>query len=146
MGRFRFAAVVLLALWAVSLWLPVIAGPDPAKHFPGWSILILGVLGFTVGKFGWFANLIIVPAWLWILVRPASQAGRQHSMRRGVAAMLTLLGVDALFWRDMYGDNGAIPIEAFGAGYYLWLISVFGTAALLWVAPRPNASPSAVME
>ena len=135
--RVRLAAITLLAGWAISLCLPVaIMGPLADNRFPGWMILTIGWMGIMVLQVGWFANLVIVPGLLGCLFRPMSVSRRKWPRRRIGAAVLTVLAVDALFWRKMYGDDGTAPIEQFGAGYYLWFAVTLGTAALLWFVSR----------
>jgi hypothetical protein len=120
-------AGVLAALWAVSLLLPVaIMGAAKDNVFPGWGILMMGWLGVLVLQFGWFANPVFVAA----LVLLATSK-RRTGWATLVSVLLACLIADALTWHEMYGDNGSVPIQAFGAGYYLWLATMIGAAVTL---------------
>ena len=116
-----------LLFWVVSLATPVaIMGPLPDNVFPGWSILMVGWLGVFVLQFGWFANLVFVACCTLI----GFGIGGPRT-RFALSIGLSALAINALFWREMYGDNGSAPILSFGLGYYLWFIAMFGAAATL---------------
>lgn len=100
-------------------------GESADTIFPGYAILMMGWMGVFVGQFGWFLNLLLWPA----LVLAASRSSVRQSRKLGLAALMMVLVADALFWRDMYGDDGATPIPVFGTGYYLWFAVMVASGA-----------------
>lgn len=120
-------AALWFCFWLCSLALPVaIMGPSSDNIFPGWFILIMGWLGLLVGQLGWFANIAFLAS-LGILAfsRTRTLWGSALSL------VLTALAADGLLWHEMYGDNGSAPIQAFGAGYYLWFAAMVGAGTSL---------------
>ncbi|WP_454714543.1 hypothetical protein [Caulobacter segnis] len=126
----RLVALLLLILWLCSLLLPVVVRPGAPGM--GWVILLVGWLGALVGQFGWFANLGFLASF------GLSLGKRDPSGLDLTASVLTLAAaIDALFWRRLYGDNGSVPIEAFGAGYYVWFVAIVGMAGwVIWLWTR----------
>jgi hypothetical protein len=115
-------------LWLGSLALPVAAtGPHPTDFGAGWLILCTGWLGVIVLQFGWFANIAFIIAVVRFLLRRSGKVGDT-----AILAVLVPSTLDALLWRQMYGDNGSVPIQVFGVGYYLWFAAMAGmTLSLL---------------
>ena len=139
----KLLAAALAVAWAVSLALPVaVMGNGPEDVWPGFAVLIIGPLGVLVAQFAWFANLLLVPSLIFlILKRPPRVLGIIF------AVLLVLLAVDALTWDRIHGDNGYAMILRHGPGYYLWLGVVLATAAaLLWTVLMPPAPEAEVPE
>ncbi len=123
-----FASIWML-LWAASLALPAaIMGPLDDNVFPGWAILFIGWMGPLVGQFGWVANLVLPVVIILSIIRNPPIA-----VSFVVAAFQAILIVNALFWRKMYGDDGAGQIVSFGLGYYIWFCAMVGSTAVLLI-------------
>lgn len=123
----KLLAAALAVGWAISLALPVaVTGSGPNDVWPGFAVLIIGPLGVLVMQFAWFANLLLVPAIIFLVMkRPPRVLGIIFS------ALLVLLALDALTWDRIHGDNAEAMILHYGAGYYLWLGVVLGAATAL---------------
>jgi hypothetical protein len=123
-------ANIWLGLWGLSLALPAVV-TNPIGHDDvgyGWMILMTGWLGPFIGQFAWLANV------LFFFVLRFLRRGWSDNGLPGLSAIFTGLGaVNALFWRRMFFDSGYEPIVRHGAGYYVWLIAMFGGAgSLAW--------------
>ena len=123
----KLLAAALALGWAISLALPVaVTGSGPDDVWPGFAVLIIGPLGVLVMQFAWFANLLLVPALIFLIQkRPPRVLGIVFSV------LLVLLALNALTWDRIHGDNAEAMSLHYGAGYYLWLGVVLGTAAAL---------------
>ncbi len=84
---------------------------------------MMGWMGLFVLQFGWFANLAFLSAQSLL-----ASCTRRTAWATVTSAALLVLTADALAWHEMYGDSGTAPIKAFGAGYYVWLFVMVGTA------------------
>ena len=125
----KLIATTLVMGWIVSLALPVaVIGSGADEVWPGFAVLIVGPLGVLVMQFAWFANLVLVPAIIFLVFkRPPRALGIVF------AVLLVALAIDALRWDRIHGDNGYAMIQSYGAGYYLWLGVMLTTAAALLV-------------
>lgn len=110
----RVAGLFVLALWGVSLALPVFTtcrtGYD---HVAGWFLLAFGWMGFMAGMPAWLAN-IFVPISALILA-----VGNRVPMWVGIVG--GGLAATALFWKSWVDDTGNVPICHYHPGYWVWL-------------------------
>ena len=137
----RYVAIVLLGIWLISLaCTAVVMGPKADNVFPGWMILLIGLLGPIALQFGWFANPLFLLTVGLMAFTPAAVVWRRKVWRLVAAGLMVLLAIDAATWRVMYGDSAPAPILGFGLGYYLWFIAMFGAATSLVVYMLPLAS------
>ncbi len=120
------AARIILAIWIVALFLPVAVVNGTAM--PGYEVGGVGWLGTFDFQFGWWANLALLVALRLASDRAPPGIGRTAAM----TILLLALTVDATFWRQVTNEYQTLPIEAFGAGYYLWFASIAAGVALLW--------------
>jgi hypothetical protein len=120
-------AIIWLALWMLSLFLPVVATEsDPQQFTSGWYILLTG--GFyiiTEMQCGWAANLVFILA-----INRMWSRERSNKYDFITSVLIAAFTIDALFWRDATFDHLDL-IQAFGPGYYLWLATMLGAAASL---------------
>ena len=125
----RFAGLLILLMWGVSLALPVFstcrAGYD---HVGGWFVLMIGWMGVMILQPAWFANVLIV------IIAVLMLAGRRAPIWLGIVTA-AIAGAAWLF-TDMYDDTGNVPICHYHAGYWLWLATA-GVALLATFLPRP---------
>ncbi|NTZ81988.1 hypothetical protein FCJ61_02875 [Burkholderia metallica] len=124
--RLNLARVVIIALYAASLLLPVAAEPPNAagavSWWHGYTVLALGGLAILDLQFAWLGNPLLVVA----LLRPS----------RTASALLAVVVVFALGWHTIPTDANYETIRTFGAGYYLWIAAMVGAAALPWIDGR----------
>ena len=118
---FRIVLVLLwTVLWCASLALPVVF------DWRGITVLVWGWFGISNGQFGWIANLTFPCIALFTLVK-----GTWVAARLSAAGVQIGLAVNALFWNWVADEAGVHAIKAFGAGYYLWLGVMIGSAVVL---------------
>ena len=138
----RTIAWVLGTAWAASLALPVATfGEAQGELWYGWSVLLLGWLGFFLGQFAWIANALFAAA-LIMLVR-----GRPPLVWGLMIGVLTsLLAVHALSWTEVYQNGGGTaPVLAYWSGYYLWVLATSaGGIALCMAAVLEERHPAAL--
>jgi hypothetical protein len=139
-GGARYAVPgLLIALWIVTLFLPVVTVDhvNEDQTFPGLGILVLGTfLGWMILQFAAFAN----PVFLFALGYSAWRGDTAERRTMRVSAVLLALAiVSAIFWRILPDDSGANRIIARHSGYYLWMAVMACAALWLWfTAPRPQ--------
>ncbi|KVL40421.1 hypothetical protein [Burkholderia sp. MSMB1835] len=133
--RLNLARVVIVALYAASLLLPVAAEPPNAagavSWWHGYTVLALGGLAILDLQFAWLGNPLLVVA----LLRPS----------RTASALLAVVVVFAAGWHTIPTDANYETIRTFGAGYYLWMAAMASAAALPWIdgrAPQDGGAPS----
>jgi len=127
----RAVAIILGLGWAASLALPVATfGAGQGETWYGWSVLLLGWVGFFLGQFAWVANLLFATA-LVLLVR-----GRPPLVWGLMVGVLTsVLAAHALSWDMVYQTGGGTaPVLAYWSGYYLWVAVTFAGGAALCAA------------
>jgi hypothetical protein len=127
----RAVAIVLGLGWAASLALPVARlGDGAGELWQGWTVLMLGWLGFFLGQFAWLANLLFATA-LVLLVR-----GRPPLVWGIMIGVLTsMLAAHALSWTSVYREGGSTaPVLSYGSGYYVWIAVIFAAGAILCAA------------
>lgn len=116
----------------------VVQHRERLDEYPGWAILLLGVLGTLIAQVGWWANPVLVGGCLLIAF------GRSPLQPRTLLVLAVLLSVclvSGLFWRSVTDDSGIYPIIRYGPGYYTWMMVVALCAAwlcLLAIIPRPD--------
>ncbi|WP_175965667.1 hypothetical protein [Burkholderia sp. BCC0322] len=125
-ARLNLARAVIVALYVVSLLLPVAAEPPNAagaiNWLRGYMVLAIGPLAILDLQFAWLGNPLLVVA----LIKP----------NRIVSALLAVVVVFALGWHTIPTGPDFKPIHAFGIGYYLWIAAMVGGAALPWIGGR----------
>ena len=95
--------------------------------------LLIGWLGVLEYCFAWFANPMLLLAWI-LSFFPASRV-----VGLGFAVVATGLSLSVLVWRpDIWGDNDKAVILQYGAGYWLWVASIV-TALIACAIPGPRA-------
>ena len=116
-------AAALLAGWAASLPLlvAVVQHRERLDEYPGWAVLLLGILGTLIAQVGWWGNPVLLGAC-------AMLAFSRETPRPGtlliLAALLAVCLVSAYLWRSVMDDSGIYPIIAYGPGYYVWMAVV----------------------
>ncbi|MBC7522575.1 MAG: hypothetical protein H7268_15970 [Sandarakinorhabdus sp.] len=120
------AARLVLAGWAAALFLPVafVAG----KVMRGYEVGAWGWMGTFDLQFGWWANLALLVSLRLSSDRRPPPLGRA----RAITILLLALAFDATTWRYVPNDYRTLPIDAYGAGYYLWFATIAAGIGLLW--------------
>ena len=127
----RTLALVLGVGWAASLALPVATfGNGQGEIWSGWTVLMLGWLGFFLGQFAWIANFLFAVA-LIMLVR-----GRPPLVWGMMVGVLTSsLAAHALSWNDVFRTGGGtMPVLSYGPGYDLWIVVTLAAGLALCLA------------
>lgn len=135
----RTVALVLGLGWAASLAMPVAQlGTGDGEMWYGWTVLLLGWLGFFLGQFAWIANFLFAAA-LILLVR-----GRPPLVWGLMVGVLTsLLAAHALSWTKVFETGGGTaPVMSYGPGYDLWIAVTFFAGAALCLAALREIRPS----
>lgn len=121
--RRTFVLISLLTFLA-SLTQPGFYG----GHHPetGFGLLLIGVLGVFDGKFAWFANPVLLIAWITLWRSPKRCPGRDLKL-----ALVALgLGLSFLLHTTTFNGIGfaenrpPVPIVGYGLGYWLWIGSI----------------------
>ena len=125
-----------LFLYAIACATPAIEflrnGVDPERWY-GIEALLLGWQGVFIGQFGWFANPILLLAYVLILFRRFLAGAIFAIVSVGVAANSL-----QLFHQHIPGDEGDVThleVKAFGIGFYIWVASLLAAV----VAPLIGA-------
>lgn len=130
-----------LGSFGVSLCLPALLfRAHPA--FDGWVLFLMGWLGIVGLNFGWFANLVMLGAWI-------AFAAQSRFVARILSVVAVLVAADSVRLIGTYvpldeaNVNKAV-VSGLGLGFYLWI----GAMALLFVAslPRPAGDGSSKVE
>ena len=124
-------AVIATLLWMNSFFLPAVGfGQDDWEL--GWGVAVMGWAGPLQLQFGWYGNLVMIPA----LGRLAFGEPRldAHAWKLGLG--LSLLWVNALFWTQVPSDPGPAIIAVRGSGYYAWMASLLIVWLGLFVLSR----------
>jgi hypothetical protein len=142
-ASWRTISWVLGLGWAASLALPVATfGEGSGELWYGWTMLLLGWLGFFLGQFAWLANLLFAAA-LVLLAR--GRPPLVWGMMLG--ALTSMLAVHALSWTKVHRTGGGtVDVLAYGSGYWLWVAVTFAAGAALCAAAlqdvrTPSAAP-----
>jgi hypothetical protein len=122
-----------LFMWLLSMVLPVVTlnnGGVPTM-LDGVHILQNGWAGPIMLQFGWYANLLMLPA-ADVASRNAVKPKRLHFI---VATALIALWGNTIFFSSIPGFTGEAAIVRWHAGYFLWMAAT-GTmgALLMWRA------------
>lgn len=126
----RAVAALVGLLWLGSLLAPAVE-PLNDDAYPGYMILMIGWLGVFILQFGWFANVLILPAIVLLLIK---RSGRRRLHLMG--GSLLALSLNALFWSEMHYDNGSRPIEIYHSGYFMWFSATLIAALALFARAR----------
>lgn len=111
-----FAIILFLGglCWVSSLWFP--AFYTDTNALMGYWVLISGWLGIITFQFGWFANLLIFLAVLWMYKYPIRATL--------VAAAAVLIATQSFWFMVMPGKDENINIIGQGLGFWLWYSSL----------------------
>jgi hypothetical protein len=130
----RIAGIVILALWALSLALPVFTTCRPGyDHVGGWFLL----------GFGWMGLMLLQPAWLanWLIVIIAAILLAERRAPIWLGVLMAAIAGGAWFFTAWYDDTGNVPICHYHAGYWLWLATAV-VALLATFLPKRYAVQS----
>ena len=130
----KFLMASMLIVWVVSLFLPVVTvaivgGP---QLYDGLWVLTSGFLGPMILQFGWFANLLIIPAA--IVVWRGRAADRKSRLWLGLAFLC--LAFNTMFWGSIADAVRDYPIIAWHVGYFAWMAAIVGMGVLLISSSR----------
>lgn len=127
--RKAVAGLAILACWAVSLLVPAVdtATSSGANAPTGWDIAMIGWLGPLTGQFGWFANLLLIPA----IGLAAGQYGRAPRARLIIGSVMLILALNSALWVDIPLDSGRDEITSYRIGYWLWMAAI--SSCGLWL-------------
>ena len=119
----RRVALVVLALWVLSLGLPAAGFESQSySYVPGAFVAVIGmVFGWLEFQFGAFANLILLGLCLVLLF-----GRRPWTILAWIAEALALW---SFTWSEMPDDNNLNPIVHFLSGFYVWQIAILLLAA-----------------
>lgn len=126
---YRAIALLALLLWLLSMFLPVVTlnnGGVPTM-LDGVHFLQNGWAGPVMLQFGWYANLLMLPA-AYVSSRNAVKPERLHFI---VAAALIAFWGNTIFLSSIPGFTGTAPIVRWHAGYFLWMAATGAMGALL---------------
>ena len=129
-------AVSLLAIWVVTLALPVAelerasfpsALGKPSNVVTGFYMFENGALGFIELQFAWLANPLI-----WWLAWRSIATHRYRSGRAYILACLVLVAciISAIRWNSIYINGSMNDVTRYLEGYYLWYAVV--SVAAIW--------------
>ena len=128
------AALVILALWGVSLFLPALHlrfYPDgETVILPGYKVLASGWVGVLALQPGWLANPLL-GALLVVWWRGRSSV-RTVRLLAGALIIASLATLD-LPLRPWFNRH-----EGFGIGYWLWMATNLAAATVALIKPRAN--------
>ena len=111
------------------------AGEEPGSWSPGLYLLLIGPLGLLTGVYEWFANPILLAAWIF------SWFGK-NKIALPLALVATALIVAFLFRQTMIVSEAPTyaKITSYAAGYWLWLasaiIATLGAAVGIFIRPK----------
>ena len=135
----RAITLVALSLWVLSMFLPVITFDNGGidTMLDGAHFLENGWAGPIMLQFGWYANLLMLPA-AYAASRNTIKPRTRHFI---LAAALIALWGNTLFLSSIAGYTGDAPIVRWHAGYFSWMVAT-GTMGglLMWRAIRARAS------
>ncbi len=119
----KSALAISIVLYIASLKFDAFCVASLSNCYPGWQALILGPVALVFepaeASVAWFANLLLIPTWLVMVV-----GDRRLTLGLGIAA-LTVASTFMLV-KTFVDNEGAVanPIVRLGAGYWLWLGSI----------------------
>jgi hypothetical protein len=123
MHKFGRLTIVLasIALFVVCLTQDgfYIEGPNPRAWASGFYLFLLGWLGLLSGTIAWFANPLLISAWVLFWLRRYWIA-----LALGVAALfcaLSFLNVDTVVVSEA---PTFAKVTGYGLGYWLWIASM----------------------
>jgi hypothetical protein len=125
---------VSLLLYALSLVLPSLTSPETTMR--GWEVLLIGVMGYVVGEFRWFANPLF-------FIAVASIGSVKYQRSRGVISLVTiavLLSASCLVIQPHVGTGGSSTPRTAEAtlevGAYVWIIAHIALLLAALCSPR----------
>lgn len=115
----------------------------PTDRWYGIAALLLGWQGFFVEQFGWFANPVLLIAYILILFRQFVAA----AVFAGLAVVIAATSV-RIIGQTLPADEGNVThmqVTAFDFGYYVWIASLIAAVivpiiAAVIVKARKSAS------
>ena len=112
----RVALVLSVFMFAASLTQDAFCVSGICSDWPGWSILLFGVLS---SQASWFANPLLLAAWIAALF-----ARRVPALILSVAALA--LGASFMFETTVITNEAGManPVTGLREGYWLWLGSM----------------------
>ena len=99
----------------------------------GYHIAAIGWAGPLIGQFGWYANLVMIPA-LGVLALGDPREDFDAISKLGL--VLFLLWVNTLFWSELRYDARHYEIMARGPGFYSWMAALLATWLGLFIIGR----------
>ena len=123
----RVALMLSVILFAASLTQDAFCVSGICTDWPGWSILLFGVVGHT----SWFANPLLLASWMAALF-----SRRIPALILSLAALL-LAGSFMLETSVITNEAGmANPVTGLREGYWLWLASMVAAVVAAAFARR----------
>ncbi|RDV02546.1 hypothetical protein DXH95_11300 [Sphingorhabdus pulchriflava] len=138
---YRTISLLALFLWSLSMFLPVVTFDNRGipTMLDGAHFLQNGWAGPIMLQFGWYANLLMIPA-AYVSSRNSIKPRRLYFIL--AASLITLWG-NTLFLSSIAGYTGTAPIVRWHAGYFLWMAATGSMGALLmWRAVRARVPPA----
>ena len=133
----RILLAASIGLYAACLPLGSFCVNGECAAWPSWGVLFFAPLGLVSGRaesWIWLANPILFAAWYAIFVR-----------RRLPALVLStvaqLIGASFLLVTDVVTNEAGLPfpVTGYGAGYWLWLASMFSACVAALMSRRERA-------
>lgn len=131
-----------LAIIVTSMFLYLMACIAPAMVFdketwPGYQVLLAGVLGVFLGQFAWFANIFWGLSLLLVFFR-------RWFMTVAATGLTILIALDALAFSGARvpldeANVNAMVFQSYHVGFYFWLASLLAVgvgAIVAWVVTR----------
>lgn len=135
----RWAAIAILAGFVGALLLPAVrSNAADTALMPGWMVFVWGGLfWWMVPTLGWLANLAL-PTALFALRR------RLWRWFGGLSLAMTALALwQACTWSTIPTTTDKVEhITAHYGGFYLWLVTILGCAAVIALRTRWRAQPT----
>lgn len=127
----RVALMLSVILFAASLTQDAFCVSGICSDWPGWSILVFGALS---GQASWFANPLLLAAWVAALF-----ARRMPALILSAAALA--LGASFMFETSVITNEAGMsnPVTGLREGYALWLASMAMSAVAAFFARNKPA-------
>jgi hypothetical protein len=116
----RFVIITLsLAVFGLSLAFPAICFDTSDGKYPGSLCLMIGWLAILEGMPMWLANPLLLLCLIFL-------GFKQYGIAFGLGLPAVSLALYSLSIKAMACDDQGvmIPVTGFGAGFYLWLLSM----------------------
>jgi hypothetical protein len=126
-----------LALYAISLACPsfyVTDGSEPPKSFmTGAELLFFGPFAVIQGMFAWFANPLMLLAWIFF-------ARGKVGIAAASAVLALPIALSFLIHRRFHDGSGMNTITSSGVGYWLWLAAAVATLVAVVLSSRGSVT------